>query len=256
MIIVNAFWEKRNLGVDAVTFQIEKGDTLYDIIPLIEENNKEYQTAVVDPTKPEILLELQNRGFKFIECSLSLSAAADNVKIPEKLKRFQSQMEYRPASSDEIDMVKEMVRNEGIFKTDKIALDPFFGVEKSGIRYSFWIDDLIKSGNTLFAITFKNEVIGFEIAKITDGTVDAYLGGMLPCKAGKMLGAAMYVPSTLYWKEHGAKVINASVSSNNPPILKIHRSFGLDIVDWKYVLIKHSKQSTRLASTETTSRLV
>ena len=243
MKVIDAFWEKRNLGVDAISFQIDKEDSLDEIVRLINDDKREYQTAIIDPTRSDVLLELQNHGFKFMECTLSLSATADKVVIPETLKRFQSHMEYRPASENEIEMIKGIIKDGDVFKTDKISLDPFFGIKKAGIRYSFWIDDLLKTGNTLFVITYKDEVIGFEVAKLSGDTVEAYLGGMLPSKIGRMLGAAMYVPSTTYWKEHGAKILTAVVSSNNPPILKIHESFGLIITDWKYVLIRHSMDS-------------
>ena len=239
MIIENAYWEKRNLNVKAISFHIQPEDILDEIIPLILERNEEYQTAIIDPARTDILLELQNYGFKFIECSITLSGTADNVNIPNNLRRFQNQMAYRPASTDEVEMIKEIIKNEHIFTTDKIALDPLFGKSKSGTRYSFWIDDLIASGCSLFVITFNEEVIGFEVAKLTDGTVEGFLGGMLPSKLGKMLGAAIYVPGTVYWKNQGVKKFRAVVSSNNLPIIKIHESFGRNVTSCKYVLIKH-----------------
>lgn len=226
--------------MDAVSFHIGTNDTVEEILPVIKDNSKEYQTAIVDTNNPAILLELQKIGFRFIECTLSLTATADVVHIPDNLRRFQSQMTYRPASDDEIKMVREIVGNGEIFKNDKISLDPFFGRKKSGIRYSFWIDDLINNGNTLFVITFKDEIIAFEVAGMLKDVVEYYIGGMLPCKTGKMLGAAISVPGTLYWKDRGAKSFKTVVSSNNPSILRVHQSFGFDVTDCKYVLIRHN----------------
>ena len=239
MKVVDAFWEKRNLGVDAVSFYVEKDDALDDVIRIIEDNEKEYQTAIVSPTDPEVLLELQKIGFRFIECSISLSSAADKIVIPDNLKRFQTQMAYRPASDDERMMIKHTIENGEIFKTDKISLDPFFGVKKSGIRYSYWVDDLLSSGNDLFVITFKDVIIAFEVAGLSGDTVEYYLGGMLPSKTGKMLGAAISLPGAIHWKNAGAKKFRTTVSSNNLSILKIHESFGFRITDIKYVLIRH-----------------
>lgn len=54
-----------------------------------------------------------------------------------------------------------------------------------------------------------------------------------------MLGVAMSVPGTIYWKEHGAVNVRTTVSSNNPSILKVHQFFGLKITECKYVLIRH-----------------
>ena len=239
MKVVDAFWEKRNLGVDAVSFHIEKEDTIDDVIPVIEKNNRDYQTAIIDTSKNDILLELQNHGFRFIECSLSLSASVEKINIPEKLKRFQTQLGYRRASFDEMKMIQKIIRNGEIFKTDKIALDPYFGVKKAGVRYSFWIDDLISNGNNMYVVTFNDEIISFEVVGFSEGVVYAYLGGTLPCKAGKMLGAATTIPGTVFWKKNGAKEFRTAVSSNNPSIIKMHRSLGLDVVDCKYILIKH-----------------
>lgn len=239
MKVIDAFWEKRNLGVDAVSFHIGPEDTLEEILPIIDETDVEYQTAIIDPNKLNIALELQKHGFKFIESTLYLSAPIDEIRIPPNLERFQSSMTYRPATEKEINEIVESVKNGNIFNTDKIALDPFFGIKKSGIRYSFWIKDLVKSGKTCFVITYKDEVIGFEVSDIEDGVVMGYIGGRLPSKTGRMLGAAIYVPKTTYWKTHNAKKINVVVSSNNIPIIKIHQSFGLTVDLCKYVLIKH-----------------
>lgn len=239
MEIINAFWEKRNLGVDAVSFQIGRNDTAEEVIPQIEFDQREYQSAIVDSTKTDIVLELQNHGFRFIECSLELSASSDEAIIPDNLKRFQKSMGYRPASHDEIKLIKSIIESGDIFKTDKISLDPYFGTKKAGIRYSFWIDDLIKAGKTLSVITFDDEPIAFDVAGYSEGVVEHYLGGMLPGKKGKMLGATISVPSILYWKQHGAKQFKTVVSSNNHPILKVHQSFGFKIVNCKYILIRH-----------------
>jgi len=243
MKIVDAFWERRNLGVDAVSFYVGAEDALEEIMDAVGNCDKEYQTAIVDPVRTDVLLRLQNIGFRFIECAISLSASIETVGVPDYLKRFQNQLGYRPASDEEVERIKKSVGSGEIFKTDKISLDPSFGPKKAGIRYSFWIDDLRKSGNTVFVITYKEEIIAFEIAGISEGNVEYHLGGMLPSKAGRMLGAAISLPGTLYWKEKGAKRISTVVSSNNLPILKIHESFGLKIVGCKYVLIKHTNQS-------------
>ncbi len=246
MKVVDAFWEKRNLGVDAVSFHIGPKDTVGDVIPKIEESGKEYQTAIVDPANPEVMLALQDMGFRFIECTISLSAPAEKMGVPDKLKRFEDRMGYRPASEEEIARIKETVATGTIFTTDKISLDPFFGPKKAGIRYAFWIDDLLSSGSTLYAITYGEEIIAFEIAGLSEGTVEYHLGGMLPSRAGMMLGAAISLPGTLYWKEHGAERFSTEVSSNNPPILKIHESFGFEVTGCRYVLVRHLGTASRL----------
>ena len=239
MEIVDAFWEKRNLGVDAVSFHIKKEDAAENVFNIIDKCQKEYQTVIVEPTKSDIFLELQNRGFKFIECSLLMSTTSDKICIPASIKRFQNYMNYRPASIDETNMIRKIIENGEIFKTDKIALDPFFGVKKSGIRYSFWIEDLLANGNTMFVITFKDEIIGFELAGLSRDVKVGYLGGMLPCQTGKMLGAAIYLPGTTYWKERGAKKFEAMVSSNNPSIIRVYKSYGFNVIDCKYIFVKH-----------------
>ena len=239
MKVVDAFWEKRNLGVAAVSFHIGAEDTLNEVLPIIKTNKTAYQTAIVDPSRSEIMLELQINGFTFIECSLSLEASADGIDVPKTLRRFLPQMSYRPATDVEIQSIKSAVESGELFTTDKISLDPFFGVKKAGIRYSFWIDDLIKTGKTVYAITFKDTVIAFEIAGFSEGTVEYYLGGMLPSVYSRMMGALISAPGNVYWKEQGASLFRTSVSSNNMAILKIHQSYGFKIVKCKYVLVKH-----------------
>ena len=196
--------------------------------------------------RPSRDVKKNTKGFKFIECTISLFAPSEKMGVPNNLKRFQNRMGYRPASEEEIAKIKEAIATGEVFKTDKISLDPFFGPKKSGIRYSYWIDDLLKTGNTLFVMTYENDIVAFEIAGLSGDTVKYHLGGMLPPKAGRMLGAAISLPGTIYWKEHGAKRFSTEVSSNNPSILKIHESFGFEVTGCRYVLIKHLGTAPRL----------
>ena len=102
MRVVDAFWEKRNLGVEAVSFYIDTGDTLEAVIAAVRNEAREYQTAIIDSARTDILLELQNNGFRFIECALSLSAPVDKMSVPTYLKRFETQLGYRPATKEEM----------------------------------------------------------------------------------------------------------------------------------------------------------
>ena len=67
MKIINASWEKRNLGVDCNEIEIESGDTIEEIKKKSADFETEYTVVKVPTGMVEISNYLQSSGYTFIE---------------------------------------------------------------------------------------------------------------------------------------------------------------------------------------------
>lgn len=240
MIIKHTPWEKRNLGVESsVEYYIDADDTLYDIKE-IECALQDYQVAHVATGNVNALYYLQSHGFRFIEANIQLKRDLDSIELPGIYKRYEHVISHRYAECSEIEEIISQVRTGSIFKTDKIALDPCFGVEYAGRRYALWSEDIIEQGGIVVLSLYKETPIGFEIYTENDRKCTNYIGGVFPEFENKGLGFAPLYSELLNQKERGNKSVITGVSSNNPPVLKLHEMLGYKVESMGYLLIKHT----------------
>lgn len=239
MIIKETPWEKRNLGVNSsIEFYIDNSDRLSDLEPICL-SKKEYQVAHVESGNVEALLFLQSQGFNLIEMNIQLARELSNVELPSIYKRFENVISYKIADGNEIDSVLDIVRQGNMFRTDKIALDPFFGEEQSGIRYYYWSREVIESGGIVVMALYKEKPIGFEIYTEKQNHCTNFIGGVFPEYDSKGLGFVPLYVELLSQKSRGNKKVITGISSNNIPVLHLHEILGYRVSTMSYLLIKH-----------------
>lgn len=247
MKIVNAEWEIRNLGVKTIEISIEKNDTLLsekDLIATIEKHIRQYEASYVvvksDSRYSAISLYLQRAGFIFMENQIDLRAnrkdIADSV---EKYRKVCAGAHCRLADEEDIQMIfSEMER--GIFDTDRIALDPYFGVKAANRRYLFWMQDELKRGASLYLTKHYEKTLGFCLFKRNGSEIHDLLGGLLNLhEAEQGKGLFSHYASRVCFLNCGARVYKTSISSNNLGIVRLQFMFGCTVNNIKNVLIKH-----------------
>lgn len=235
-------WEKRNLGVTSVNFVIEKKDKCEDIDETILYNEDyEYQTVKLPVNKMDIHNKLNAAGFLFIEGKFELVCNLKEIVLPEELGDIFKEIQYyRVDNCEDIDFILNKI-SEGVFDTDKIAIDPYFGLDKSAHRYRCWTEDELEKGNAFaYHVTYNDDIIGFFILKrINDKVVDSMLAGLYDREKYSGLGLALMYYHMLEAKKLGFKKIVTEVSTNNMDSLKSHLPFGYKIKDMYYVMCKH-----------------
>lgn len=244
MRTVEAFWEKRNLGVSCVEGEVSRHDTAEEIIQEIRGWKEQYQVMKVPSTRSDLLFPLQDEGFQFIETQFATGTSLKKMpQIPEKYQKIASRIRARKASEQEVNEIVEIVKSGEIFSTDRIALDPVFGKKIAGQRYAYWIQDIYNAGGIIRITEFDGQKMGFSANSLSvDGKeFHSALGGSYPETVGTGLSTVgmCFVLRGAY--ESGASRIVSAVSSNNFPILKIHLQAGMHIKDISYVLVKHIK---------------
>ena len=248
MKVVDAKWELRNLGVKTIEISIEKKDLMLsetDLLATIEKHRLQYDAKYVvikaDTRYPEISLYLQGAGFILMENQINLRGTRKDISnVLEKYRSVCVGADYRPADKDDIKRVfSEMERN--IFVTDRISLDPHFGINVANRRYSLWMKDELERGATIQIYLFEGKPIGFSLDKVkADGkTVVGLLGGLFNRPETRYLGSMYIYAGVMSFCKSDLRFLRTAVSSNNLNILQLHLMFGREITDIKNVLIKH-----------------
>ena len=240
MKITDAFWEKRNLGVDVTEIACAASDSREELISALSEVKTPYSVCKIPGGAAELLLCAQDQGYRVIEMSIGLEGKTRELALPFIYRRFEPEIAIRDAKSEQIEEVLWEVEAGDIFNTDRIALDPHFGKKVAGRRYANWIRDLLHQGAHLCIGYYKDIPAAFGVNQSKEGGIsDAVVGGALSNGTGVGLGFLSIYANLVSGIQQGNTKIKTHVSSNNLPIIHLHRQFGFQIHEMQYVLVKY-----------------
>ncbi|ORU00534.1 hypothetical protein D081_1057 [Anaerovibrio sp. JC8] len=247
MKCVNATWEERNLGVKTIEVSLEKKDASLsdeDICGQIEDfrNNCQAKYVVVktDTKYPRISQLLQKNKYLLIESQIGLKLTREDAKEKYELyKDVFPGISYSRVDNSQLEYVMSEI-NKGIFTTDRIALDPFFGVNTANKRYALWVQDEVRRGADIFFSCYNNYPIGFFLGKdLGNGNIKGLLGGIFVGENTRNYGGLYLFSSIKCFLDGTGKVDRTMVSSNNVPILQLHLMFGRKVTNISNVFIRH-----------------
>ena len=237
MNIVDAVWEKRNLGVSVQEISFDGVDDEAAFRDGIVKLDAQYQVAKVASENVPITKLIQEVGFEFIEDQIELFHDLRVVNHNSLHQRMRDAISYHVMSDEEIDELMEEV-NGGMFDTDRISVDPEFGKEMAASRYANWISDLLKQGALCYAQEYKGRNCAFVILKEGDrGIYHSVLGGYY--KEFRKTGLGVVWREMDIVRELGGKGIETAVSSNNPLQLRSLCLNGYLPKSVKHVFVKH-----------------
>ena len=241
MKIIDAYWEKRNLGVDCKEIVIEdtdKVEVLSEIKSILE--SVAYLVVKVPTQRFDIYKELTSFGFAYIESSINFRIKVKEAVLLPLQHRLNQVVSYAEMdSNDRKQLFAEL--DKGLFDTDRIALDTNFSGKQAATRYKNWITDDLSRGTQLYKITYKDDVIGFFTFKeIGAGIYYPFLAGLYEKYNTSGLGFSIIRKPTEEAIKRGGNVISTYVSSNNMSVVRTHLQQGFIIQDIKNVFVKHN----------------
>lgn len=240
MEVIKAIWEKRNLGVECVEFELSESEDVEKIKDTICSATAQYQIAKVPVGNVKMQLAVQECGFDFFETNIQLERKIDlSMQLPNIYARFAKDITYKDATQDEVHFILEEVSKGEMFTTDKVAQDPYFSPELSGKRYALWAKDILEKGAKTVLGMFRGEIASFTIYEDKGDHYQAFIGGMLNGYRDRGLGFMPLFVTGEHIAMHGGGILRTGVSSNNPSILKLQLLFGCSIKEMKNIYVKH-----------------
>ena len=240
MKIVDAIWEKRNLGVDTVEITIEEHDPETEVTAAINALDAQYAVVRVPAVRADLIFPVQQKGFVFAEEMVHLVSDLSEISLAPVEKRLWDAVECQRMTDDDIAELRSEIR-KGLFSTDRIYLDPAFSKELAAERYVNWIDDELARGGFLVKYVYKGRTAGFFSLRDTgNGDYTSALGGMFSDfrKGGLVTAISGKVPE--FVKELGGRSVDAHVSTNNPVQIKNLLRNGYKLMSINHIFTRHS----------------
>jgi hypothetical protein len=239
MQITNATWEKRNLGVDCNEVVVEVGDTLEQLRIAMLEYETDYTVIKVPVGMSDISFYLQSVGYTFIEGFTTCYHPAVLPNLNSLQQRMvDSVSSKRMSSKDWAQMEIEI--NGGMFRDDRISLDPLFTQNQANNRYLGWMNDEKLRGSFFYIITYKHETIGFfVIRELRDSMYFGVISGIYPKFQKYGLGLCLTYYEIFEGIKLNAKRIEHAYSTNNRGATAIHLLFRFVLKEQYNVFIHH-----------------
>lgn len=237
MRVVEAVWEKRNMGVDTIEIEAEENDSLEDAEKVISETKSEYLVLKIPSTRSDITRLAGKYGYEYIEDMIHLVNNLVPVQMSKVQKRMYDAVPVEKMTEKDMEGLYQEIR-QGMFSTDRISNDTFFSAEQAAERYIGWISDELKRGTEFYKYIYKDKIIGFfTLREMENGIFDSFLGGFYRDFRKSGFGSVYKAPDLVRGR-NGKKLIT-SVSSNNIVQVRALLSNGYLPDKINHVFIKH-----------------
>lgn len=239
MKIVDAYWELRNLGVTTQEVELDKTDSIKEIITSLDSLMAMYQVIKVPTKRFDVYRLLTELGFSFAETMIRVSHDLNEINCNTVTKRVSDSLTFGEMDAKELLIMREHIRG-GMFQTDRIILDPFFTSAQAANRYIMWMDDELERGSKMFSYRYKEQPVGFSCIKIEkDRTIYPVLGGVYMFDKPLSIGNAIIYKQLEIGRSIGGKKLYTFISANNATVVRAYSQLGYTFEDIKYVFVKH-----------------
>lgn len=241
MRIIDCKWEKENIGSTVFEVGIEKGDIFSpDFLQGVPACD--YLVVKVPTGMTDFNWYLGTQGFTLVETQIKYSGTISAFDYNDRfVRKLLPRITYKVVEglSDAEEIAGRIT--PGMFRTDRISLDPSFGPDKGCRRYRNYLLNSFRSGqNEITGIYFDGELAGFEMYELKGETCWGKLGGIYPDSKVPGLGFLVACAPLLFTSErYGARRFVADVSSNNMPVVGLYEYLHFRMEGMTYVFAKH-----------------
>lgn len=243
MKTTHAVWELDNIGTDTWEIWLDAEDTS-EMLAAEEQRIKaqgaEYIVVKTPPNCQQLLFGLPALGYTFVEMVFHVAIRRSEYHMPDNIARFDRGLTVAQRTEEaDLERICGMIR-KGIFVSDRVSLDPAFGVDKGGNRYANWLRGMLKNGGFLYEVLGGDKPIGFfVICRKDENTVDPVLMGMYDEKNDRGMGALLHKKTLDTCFTHECKRLTSTIVSNNTKALSVYVNAGATITDTLYTYVKH-----------------
>lgn len=243
MKTTHAVWELENIGANAWEIMLDSSDTpemLAEEEKRIIAEGADYIVVKTPVNCQQLIFGLPKLGYTFVEMVFHVAIRRDNYHMPDMIARFDRGLTVVERTEEsERQRVYDLIR-AGVFVSDRVSIDPAFGVEKGGNRYANWLRSMLERGGYLYEVMKGEKPIGFfVICRKDETTVDPVLMGLYDEKNDRGMGALLHKKTMDTCFIHECKRLTSTIVSNNAKVLHVYVNAGADITDTLYTYIKH-----------------
>lgn len=240
MKIIDAYWEKRNLGVDCCEIVVQEEDLLQEVRESIEGLKAGYLVLKIPSGRPDAMQMAEQLGYRFIEGSIDVVNDLRPYPLPPLVERLNACTSHAQMDDTDIHVMYDEL-DKGMFSTDRISMDSYFTSEQAARRYINWIGDELQRGSVPYKIVNKDQAVGFFIYKEkAPGICYPFLVGMYEKYAKSGLGVVAIYKAMEEARRRGMRQVSTVLSTNNRATMRIHSTLGYVFEKISYVYVKHT----------------
>lgn len=240
MKIVDAYWEKRNMGITATEVVLDAEDDLQHMAEELQSITSEYVVVKLPICRVDVSFSLSRLGFTFIETMNHLVHHMNLVPLDKRKQEIYDSTQFLPMTDRDVENMYEYIK-KGLYKTDRIYLDPYFTPRQSANRYVGWISDEIKRGSEMFKLVYNGDNYGYVgFKKLIENVYQEFIYGIYPEFQGQGLAFNMTYKLVDLLKERHIMSIHIDISSNNMASLQSKLRNGYILNSFTYVYVKHN----------------
>lgn len=243
MKTTHAAWELDNIGVNAWEIELDAADTpemLAQEEQRIRALGAEYIVVKTPVNCPQLLFGIGQLGYTFVEMVFRVMIRRNEYHMPDRIARFDRGLTVVERTDEaERERIYGLIRT-GIFRSDRVSIDPAFGIMKGGNRYANWLKGVLADGGYLYEVLSNEKPIGFfVIIRRDENTVDPVLMAMYDEQNDRGMGALLHKKTLDTCFTHDCKKLTSTIVSNNAKVLHVYVNAGANITDTLYTYVKH-----------------
>ena len=243
MNTVHALWEQANLGVDAYETTLTETDTAAQYAQAettLLAAGAQYLVVKTPVNCPELLFGLPTLGYAYVETVFHVAIRREEYAMPAMIARFDRGFTVlrRTEAADQARVFAHI--RAGVFKSDRVSIDPAFSLAQAGNRYANWLAQMLNRGCQLFEVLQGEKPIGFfVIARVDEQTVDPVLMGLYDEQNDRGMGALLHKKTLDTCFTLPCARLTSTIVSNNAKVLRVYVNAGATITDTLYTYVKH-----------------
>lgn len=244
MKTVHAVWEMANIGVDAYETTLDERDTPESYAEAeahMLDAGAAYLVVKTPVNCPALLFGLPRLGYTMVETVFHVAIRREEYHMPAAIARFDRGLTVAERM-DEADRARvyALIRG-GVFKSDRVSIDPAFTLAQSGNRYANWLRQMLERGGRLYEVMKGDAPIGFfVIARVDEATVDPVLMGLYDEENDRGMGALLHKKTLDTCFTLDCARLTSTIVSNNAKVLRVYVNAGATIADTQYTYVKHA----------------
>lgn len=246
MKIIEAHWEKRNLGLLSKEIVVELGDTVAEVDKALTEVRGEYIVVSLPSCRKDLYDLMTDYSYSFVESTIHLEMDIRAYHLGEHQKEIASHLTYTLNSVNARERVEQEIR-KGMYTTDRISIDNRFSPKDTINHYLGFLNDELARGATIMEFQYNGLPVGYScLKKISDIKWHQSLVGMYEICRGKGLGFSFsYLQAKELAQKH-VSVLSTVVSSNNVASLHVHTKNGFVPTNIRYLFVKHFREEAKI----------
>ena len=241
MKVIDAYWEKRNLGLRVCEIAF-KEDDFFDVNTISNiEKLYDYLVAKIPEESVPLVHELENFGFRYLENQQVIYFLSEELLSIDKawVDRFQNIKCAIVTDKIVLESICDHIK-KGLYTKGRISADPEIEDGISDLRIVNWLKDIFEMGNALVYRLIKEEnAIGyFVLEKMNNNHINIVQAGIFRGYQDKGLSFLLlyYILKTAF--DFGFKGIFASISTGNRKTLNSISKFVHLTVKQTYIVMR------------------